>query len=94
MIGLLGILSGLVGQAMFWGIFKGSVVERLKAHESVINELRERTDNDVKTLEETDRSQWNKLDEHGQRIAVVEAQCKIRHRRWDDQHMKEEGEEG
>lgn len=31
-IGLLGVLSGLVGQALFWGIFRGSVTERMKSH--------------------------------------------------------------
>ena len=41
-------------------------------------QVRNHTD-DIKKLEETDRKQWDRLDDHGQRIAAVEAQCDVRH---------------
>ena len=31
--GVVGILSGLIGQALYWGIFKGSIEARTQAAE-------------------------------------------------------------
>lgn len=67
-IGIFGIFSGLIGQALYWGYFKGKIETRAETIESDVSELK------------SSRSEmWTEINDHGQRIARVEATCKIRH---------------
>ena len=61
--GVVGILSGLIGQALYWGIFKGSIEARTQAAEGQIKEL------------DTSRKEmWTAINNHGERLATLEAQ--------------------
>ena len=65
--GVVGILSGLIGQALYWGIFKGSIEARTAAAERNIVELK------------ASRSEmWTDINVHGERLATVEAALNIR----------------
>jgi hypothetical protein len=64
--GVVGILSGLIGQALYWGIFKGSIEARTLATENNVTELK------------TSRSEmWTEINAHGERLATIEAACRI-----------------
>jgi hypothetical protein len=64
--GVVGILSGLIGQALYWGIFKGSIEARTLATEGQVTELKQ------------SRSEmWTEINAHGERLATVEAALNI-----------------
>jgi hypothetical protein len=66
--GVVGILSGLIGQALYWGIFKGSIEARTLATEQNIVELK------------ASRSEmWTEINAHGERMATIEAAFRINH---------------
>ena len=66
--GVVGILSGLIGQALYWGIFKGSIEARTGAIEKGVLELKQ------------SRSEmWTEINAHGERLATIETACRINH---------------
>ena len=66
--GIVGILSGLIGQALYWGIFKGSIEARTGAIEKGVLELKQ------------SRSEmWTEINAHGERLATIETACRINH---------------
>ena len=66
--GVVGILSGLIGQALYWGIFKGAIEARTAATEKNIVELKQ------------SRSEmWTEINAHGERLTAVETACRINH---------------
>ena len=66
--GIVGILSGLIGQALYWGIFKGAIEARTAATEKNIVELKQ------------SRSEmWTEINAHGERLATIETACRINH---------------
>jgi len=69
LIGLIGILSGIIGQAIFWGVFKGAIEAKVKSVEGGILKL-----------EKNSTDTWKTINEHGQRIATIESACGLNHR--------------
>lgn len=66
--GVVGILSGLIGQALYWGIFKGSIEARTLATEQNVTELK------------TSRSEmWTEINAHGERMTAIETACHLNH---------------
>lgn len=64
---IIGIVAGFAGQALYWGRFEGRVLTRMDGVDSSINELK------------NSRSEmWKKINDHGERIAKVEATCQSR----------------
>ena len=71
-IGLTAIMGSLVGQALFWGVFKGTVQAQILGINKTIDALQG---------EETmaKRELWRHVDDHGQRIFGIETECKLNH---------------
>jgi hypothetical protein len=71
-IGLVGIAGSLLAQALFWGIFKGTVQAQIAG---IIKTI------DLLQSEETlaKRELWQHVDDHGQRIFGMERVCKLNH---------------
>lgn len=61
---IIGVLASFAGQALYWGRFEGRVLTRLDAMDGSIIELK---------LSRTEM--WKKINEHGEKIAKVEATC-------------------
>ena len=67
-IGTIGILGGLIGQALYWGMFKGSVLERFNNQRKDIDRHEERLD-----------QHGHEITRLGTRVAIVERTCQINH---------------
>ena len=65
---ILGVLSGLVGQAIYWSVFKARIEMRAANIEA-----------DVSKLERSRSEIWTAINAHGERISKVEASCATRH---------------
>jgi hypothetical protein len=66
--GVVGILSGLIGQALYWGIFKGAIEARTAA-----------TENNVIELKQSRSEMWTEINAHGERLAKIESACDLNH---------------
>ena len=68
LIGVIGIVSGIIGMALYMGRFEGSVITRLDGiSDDVVDSKLDRT------------KIWEKLDTHGERIAGLERACDLNH---------------
>ena len=64
----MGIVSGLIGQAIYWAVFKARIEMRAANIEA-----------DVSSLERSRSEIWTAVNAHGERISKVEASCATRH---------------
>jgi hypothetical protein len=69
-IGLVGIASGLYGQAIYWGRFEGRVNSILLEHAELLRKL------DVSRS-----SMWREINGHAERLVALETACHLTHGR-------------